>query len=204
MPLTLEDLETSPLVIHLHPVLQMTADQFFEFCVLNRDLQIERTAQGDILIMSPEGWETGGRDAELTAQLRVWAKRDGTGVASGSSTGFVLPNGATRSPDAAWVLKTRLGHLTRKQKEKFLPLCPDFVVELRSPTDRLARLKEKMEEYRENGARLGWLIDPVERKVYVYRPNGEVEIADNPQTVSGDPVLPGFVLELGEIWEPAL
>ncbi len=204
MPLILEERETALLLIHLHPVVRMTDDQFFEFCQLNRDLRIERTAEGDILIMSPSGGEASAENMELSGQLRNWARRDRTGVAFDSSGGFTLPNEATRSPDAAWVLKARLANLTKEQKKKFLPLCPDFVVELRSPTDRLARLKRKMEEYRENGARLGWLIDPVERKVYVYRPGAEVECLDNPQTVSGDPVLPGFVLELREIWEPDL
>ena len=182
----------------------MTDDQFFDFCQLNRDLQMERTAEGDILITSPSGGEASAQNMELSGQLRDWAKRDRVGVAFDSSGGFILPNKATRSPDASWVLKARLQSLGREQKQKFLSFCPDFVAELRSPTDRLARLKEKVEEYRDNGARLGWLIDAVERKVHLYRPGVEVETLDNPQTVSGAPVLPGFVLELGEIWEPAL
>lgn len=132
----------------------------------------------------------------------MWADEDRTGVAFGSSSGFKLPNGATRSPDASWVERSRLASLTPKQRKECFPLCPDFVIELRSSTDRLKRLKEKMEEYIANGARLGWLIDPLERKVYVYRPDAEVEVLDDPATLSGDLVLPGFTPDLTKIWEP--
>lgn len=190
-----------PLVLHVRPVLDMTRDQFFEFCQLNRDLRIERTAEGDIVIMPPTGGETGARNARLVAQVIRWADLDGSGVVFGSSTGFDLPNGATRSPDVAWVKRSRLAELTPEEKQRFLPLCPDFVIELRSPSDRLSTLQEKMEEYVANGAQLGWLIDPVQRRVYVYRPGADVECLDNPAAVSGDPVLPGFVLRLEPVWE---
>ena len=195
-----------PLDIHqihlrLSPAIEMTEDQFFRFCQINKDLRIERTAKGDLIIMPPAGWETGRRNAGLTMELGVWAKRDGTGVVGDSSTGFKLPNGATRSPDAAWVRKSRLANVPPDQKKKFLPLCPDFVVELRSETDRLTDLQEKMQEYIDNGAQLGWLIDPQERRVYIYRPEHEVESLENPSSVSGEPELPGFVLALQEIWE---
>jgi Uma2 family endonuclease len=134
--------------------------------------------------------------------LTQWALQDGTGVSFDSSTGFNLPNGVTRSPDAAWVKRFRLAGLTPEQREKFLPLCPDFVVDLGSPSNRLSSLQEKIQEYLDNGAQLGWLIDPPGRQVYVYRPNRPVEGLENPATILGDPILPGFVLDLQEIWEP--
>ena len=133
-------------------------------------------------------------------QLRLWAKRDGTGTTFGSSTGFRLPNKAVRSPDAAWVRKSRLAKLTAKQKKKFLPLCLDFAIELRSPTDSLSILQDKMQEYLDNGAQLGWLIDPERKRVYIYRPQAPIEQLERPETVSGDPVLAGFVLDLREVW----
>ena len=140
----------------------------------------------------------------LSGQVWAWSERDGTGAAFDSNGGFVLPNGAMRAPDAAWVRRERLAELTAEQKRKFLPLCPDFVVELRSPTDPLAKIQTKMQEYLENGARLGWLIDPEERKVHVYRPGEPVRILENHEKVSGDPVLSGFFLDLRRIWEPGL
>src|SRR5438093_4430665 len=194
-------IESPPLLLHLHPAIQMTEDQFFDFCRINRDLRIERTARGDIVIMTPAGGGTGARNSELNLQLMLWAKKDGRGVAFDSSTGFTLPNGATRSPDAAWVQHVRLTSLTTEQKEKFLPLCPEFVVELRSPSDPLSMLQEKMQEYIDNGTQLGWLIDPTGRKVYVYRPGADVEYLLSPTEVSADPILSGFVLSLVEIWE---
>jgi len=163
-------------------------------------LRIERTSQGDLVIMPPTGSETGRINFKLTQLFGQWVDADGTGVGFDSSTGFTLPNGATRSPDLAWVKRSRWEALTRQQREGFAPLCPDFVLELRSPSDALEDAQAKMQEYLDNGAQLGWLIDPVEKKVYVYRPQAPVECLDNPQTVSGDPVLPGFVLEVGKVW----
>jgi Uma2 family endonuclease len=195
--------EYVPVLIHLSPAIQLTDEQFFEFCQINRELRIERTAEGDVLIMPPAGGETGKRNADLIIAVGTWAKRDGSGVVFDSSTGFILPNGAVRSPDAAWVKRSRLAALTPEQKKKFLPMCPDFVIEIRSPTDHLATVKAKMREYLENGAQLGWLIDGEQRRVSVYRPHGEVECVDNPSQLSGDPVLPGFVLNVREIWEAA-
>jgi Uma2 family endonuclease len=197
-------MEIEPLVLHFSPAVDMTDNQFYEFCRLNRDLRIERTAAGDVVIMTPAGGETSNRNIEITHQLQQWAKRDGQGKAFDSSGGFRLLNGATRSPDAAWVRRSRLARLRKEEKAKFLPLCPDFVIELRSPTDALAALHAKMEEYLANGARLGWLIDPEDRRVYFYSPDGpRRELADASE-VSGDPVLPGFVLTLAEVWEPGL
>lgn len=155
----------SLVTLRLRPAIELTDDQFFALCQINRDLLLERTAEGDIIIMPATGWETGSRNADITGQLHNWTKTDGTGAAFDSSTGFELPNGAERSPDAAWVLRSRLAHLTPEQKQKFLPLYPDSLVELRSPADALEAVRGKMDEYMENGARLGWLIDPETRRV---------------------------------------
>lgn len=186
----------------LEPPLTFTDEQFYDLCQRNRDLRFERTAEGEIIVMPPTGWETGDRNAEINMQLRHWAKTENNGVATDSSTGFRLPDGADRSPDAAWVSRERLAQLTREAKRRFLPLCPDFVIELMFPTDDLADVQAKMEEYIANGTQLGWLIEPEARRVYVYRPHTEVEILAQVAQVSGDPILPGFVLELAEIWEP--
>ncbi|WP_044208929.1 Uma2 family endonuclease [Coleofasciculus chthonoplastes] len=193
-------IETFPLVLHLHPVINLTDDQFFEFCQINRDLRIERTATGELLIMPPTGTETGGRNFRLNGQLYNWTEQDGTGIGFDSSTGFTLPNGAERSPDAAWVKLERWNTLTPEQQQKFAPICPDFVIELRSASDNLTPLKTKMQEYINNGALLGWLIDCKKRQVYIYRPGVAMECLDNPATISGESVLPGFVLDLSKIW----
>jgi len=174
-------------------------EALFEFCRINRDLRIERTKEGDLVIMSPTGGETGRRNFALTGALCVWAAGDGSGVGFDSSTGFILPNGAERAPDVAWVRKSRWDSLTSEQRRKFVPLCPDFVIELRSPSDELDELKLKMQEYMENGATLGWLIDPDARRVYVYRAGAVVECLEGPDAVSGEPLLPGFVLSLAAI-----
>ena len=191
--------ESTAVLLRLPPDLHLTDDQLYEFCRLNRELRIERTAQGGLLIMPPAGGDTSAKNAEITIQLGLWAKRDGTGQIFDSSGGFVLPNGATRSPDASWVRHGRLVALTAEERAKFLPLCPDFVIELRSPTDSLSALQDKMREYMENGAQLGWLIDPVAGQVFVYRPGAPVERLEEPGGVSADPVLPGFRLELAEL-----
>jgi Uma2 family endonuclease len=178
----------------------MTDEEFFDFCQMNREWRIERTAEGELIIMPPAGGETGKRNSQLNRLLGNWAEEDGGGVVFDSSTGFELPNGAKRSPDAAWVRRSRWEALTPEQRRKFPPLCPDFVVELRSRSDPLEPLQEKLEEYLANGAELGWLIDPEERKVYVYRPGAEPVCLDSPDRIAGDPVLPGFVLDLRRIW----
>ena len=193
--------DQSSLVVQLGPLQRdMTEEEFFAFCQANRDLRIERSSQGEIIIMSPEGGESGRRSLEAGACLLQWAKTDGTGIAFGSSTGFLLPNGAQRSPDFSWVKRARWNSLTPQQRERFPPLCPEFVGEIRSPSDRIAALEEKMQEYVDNGSELGWLIDPIERKVYVYRPGTPPVRLDDPETVSGDPVLPGFTLNVREIF----
>lgn len=201
-PLTEPRQNESLLKLHLRPAVDLTDDQFFALCAINRDLRLERTAEGDLIIMPPTGAETGCRNLEISRQVGNWTKGDGRGAAFDSSTGFKLPNGADRSPDAGWVLHTRLAELTREQKQKFLPLAPDFAIELKSPTDVLADLLAKMEEYRETGVRLGWLINPETRRVHIYRPGKEIETLENPSEVSGEPELPGFVLNLREIWDP--
>lgn len=192
----------SEITLRLSPAIKCNDDEFFDFCQLNDEWQIERTAQGEMIIMPPTGGTTGNRNSSLNAQLYLWARREGTGRTFDSSTGFRLPNEADRAPDASWVLRARLAQLTAAQKQRFIPLCPDFVVELRSATDKLSKLQAKMEEYRDNGARLGWLIDPLTRQVHIYRPGQAVEIAENLNRIAGDPELPGFILELEEIWTP--
>jgi Uma2 family endonuclease len=202
MTKVITQVEPDRFLLHLRPVIDLTDDQLFALCQINEELWIERTAEGDLVITAPEGWETSTRSVALVTLLTQWAWQDGTGVTTGSSAGYILPNGAMRAPDATWVLRSRLVALTPEQKQKFLPLCPDFVVEIRLPSDRLSTAQAKMQEYTDNGARLGWLFDPPNRVLYVYRPNQPVERLDNPATISGEAVLPGFFLELQRIWEP--
>ena len=179
---------------------RLTDEQFFRLCQDNRDLRFELTAQEELIILPPTGSETGWRNADITHQLVAWAKRDSTGLAFDSSTGFSLPDGSRRSPDAAWIRLERWKALTATDRQRFAPICPDFVLELRSPTDDLATTQAKMLEYLANGARLGWLLDPQAKRVYMYHPGQTAEVLENPETVSGDPVLPGFVLNLRDIW----
>ncbi len=194
-------LENSALLVHMRPVFEFDDDKFEEFCRLNRDLRMEMNADGDLIIMPPTYGRTGNRNFKLTAQFGAWVERDGTGVGFDSSTGFILPNGAKRSPDVSWVRRERLAALTNEQRQKFLPLCPDFVIELRSATDNLEELQAKMREYIKQGAQLGWLIDPSLRSVHVYKNDGSVEILNEAQTLAGDAVLHNFTLDLHQIWE---
>ncbi len=194
-------LEIAPIVVRLQPVIDMTDDQFYEFCQLNRDLRIERTATGELMIMPPTGGESGKRNADLTIDLGLWNRQTKLGIVFDSSTGFKLPNGAERSPDAAWVRLDRWTALTAQQRKRFPPICPDFIIELRSETDSLVTLQEKMQEYLDNGLHLGWLIDPKTQKVEIYRPGQAVEVLPSPPTLSGEDVLPGFVLDLKPIFE---
>lgn len=179
--------------------IDLTDEQFFELCQHNRDLRFERTATRAILVMPPTGGETSNRNFELAVQLGIWNKQDNLGLAFDSNGGFTLPNGAVRAPDVSWVKRERWQALTQQQREKFVPLCPDFVVELCSPSDSLQETRKKMQEYMENGARLGWLIDRKNRKVEIYCPNQDVETLENPATLSGEDVLPRFVLDLNPI-----
>ena len=190
------------LELRLRPAIDLSREQFFQFCQLNRDVRIERNEEGNIAVTAPTGGETGARSSRLAAALQRWAEEDGTGVVFDSSTGFELPNGAVRSPDAAWVLGRRLARLSAEDKERFLPLCPDFVIELLSPSDSRAALRRKMEEYRAVGARLGWLIDPARRQVAVYEAGGDAEPRVGRGVVTGGAVLPGFSLDLADVFKP--
>jgi Uma2 family endonuclease len=180
--------------------LKITDEQFALLCQENPELRLELTAQGELIIMPPTGSKTGWRNNEISYALTAWAKTNGTGITFDSSTLFTLPNGAKRSPDASWTRRDRWTALSLEEQEGFAPLCPEFVVELRSPSDRLSDLQEKMQEYIANGSLLGWLIDPIEKRVHIYRPGLPIEILSDPISVSGDPVLPGFVLLVRELW----
>ena len=182
--------------------LAWSEEDFFHFCQANRELRIERSAKGEIIVMSPAGGYSGFQSGKVFSQLEVWAGQDGTGVAFDSSTGFRLPNGAMRSPDAAWVRLSRLDELSHREKEQFIPLCPDFVIEVGSPSDEVSDLREKMQEYMDAGLRLGWLVLPASKEVEIYTPTAEVQLLTSPEAVAGDPVLPGFRLELALVWNP--
>ncbi|MBC8122194.1 MAG: Uma2 family endonuclease [Gemmatimonadaceae bacterium] len=187
------------LTLNLDALVALTDEQFYKLCRSNRDLRFERTAAGELIVMSPAGSKSGNRNASLTSQVWIWNKQTGSGKVFDSSTGFRLPNRAIRSPDVAWVQLERWNALTAEQQEKFAPLCPDFVIELRSITDELKPLQLKMQEYLDNGLRLGWLIDPQTGQVEIYRPEIEIEVVPSPAHLSGEEVLPGFVLSLRDI-----
>jgi Uma2 family endonuclease len=191
-----------PIAVNIPPALTLTVtrEQFVQLALANRDLQLERTATGELIVMPPTGSDTGNRNLDIEGQLWLWNRQTKLGKAFNSSSGFHLPNGANRSPDASWVRQERWNALTREQQKGFAPLCPDFVLELRSESDNMAPLQAKMREYMENGAHLGWLIDRKNKKVEIYRQGQEVEVLDNPSTLSGEDVLPGFVLDLTEVW----
>ena len=182
-------------------VLNWGEEEFFDFCRANRDLRIERSPNGEIIVMPPAGGYAGFQSGKVFSQLEVWASKDRIGIAFDSSTGFRLPNGATRSPDASWVQRARLEKLSHREKERFVPLCPDFLIEVASPSDDVSSLREKMMEYVGCGLRLGWLILPASTQVEVFTPAG-VETLDSPTMISAEPVLPGFKLELASIWNP--
>jgi Uma2 family endonuclease len=189
------------ITLNLNPIIKLNPEQFYQLCQENPDLQLERTSQGELIVMPPTGGETGKRNVKLIVQLELWNEKTGLGETFDSSTGFTLPNKADRAPDASWVEKSRWEGLTPEEREKFIPLCPDFVVEILSPSDSLKKTQEKMEEYMDNGCRLGLLINRKKREIEIYRPNREVEILSAPETVSGENVLPGFVLNLQKIWD---
>lgn len=180
----------------------MTDQQFADFCADHPDLSFETTATGEIIVMPPNFSKTGARNLDLSMQLGIWARRNGLDVASDSSTGFLLPNGARRSPDASWTPKDAIRQLSASSREGYWHLCPTFVVELRSPSDRLPVLRAKMQEYLDNGAQLGWLIDPEARTVEIYRPDREAELRQGIEDISGEGVLEGFCLDLRTIWDP--
>ena len=193
----------APFIIRFEPVIEMTSELFEQFCALNDDMRIELTAEGTIEIMPPLKGDAGAKEADIVIDLGIWARANGEGRVFGPNGTFTLPSGAVRMPDASWVSNARYDTLTDEEKSDYTPLCPDFVVELRSRSDRLSVLQAKMEEYIANGARLGWLLDPLQRQAHIYRPNAQPEILDNPESISADPELPGFTLDLKPIWQPA-
>ena len=188
------------LTLNLEPIIKLTSEQFYQLCQANPDLKLERNAQGELIVMPPTGGETGKRNSNINVQLWLWNDRTQLGEVFDSSTGFTLPNKANRSPDAAWVEKLRWEALTAEQREKFIPLCPDFVLELLSPNDSLSKTQDKMQEYMENGCRLGLLINRKNQQVEIYRAGREMEVLNAPSSISGEDVLPGFVLNMQPIW----
>jgi Uma2 family endonuclease len=201
MELVLKDIEfQSP--IRIEPHRRIAQDEFYNLCVANPDLRMELTAQGEIVVMPPTGGETSCRNSELTTQLTIWARRDKRGRAFDSNAEYLLPDGSALSPDASWVERESLARLTREQKRKFLPVVPDFVVELVSPSDRLPVVRKKMEAWIANGVKLGWLLDPDRRSAYVYRPRRQPEKLVAPAALKGEGPVAGFVLDLDEIWNP--
>ena len=199
VPLTKEEVAPTRLVLNVEKV-GLTEEQFFQLCSDNRDLRMELTAQNELIIMSPTGLKSSWREIVLSTELMIWARRDGTGIVNGPSAGYKLPDSAIRGPDASWLRRDRIAAFSKEELEKFGHLCPDFVAEVMSPSNTLTELQDKMAEYVSNGAQLGWLIDPFETRVYIYRPGHPVECLENPTRISGDPVLPGFVFNIAEIW----
>ncbi|NJK68776.1 MAG: Uma2 family endonuclease [Microcoleus sp. CSU_2_2] len=193
---------SAAIALNIPPALTLTVtrEQFVELAIANRDLQLERTATGELIVNPPTGDDTGKINLEISGQIWLWNHQTQLGLAFSSSTGFDLPNRAIRSPDASWVRQPRWDALTSEERAGFAPIAPDFVVELGSESDRMQPLRDKMKEYMENQVRLGWSIDPKNRKVEIYRLNQEVEVLDNPASLSGEDVLPGFVLDLAEVW----
>ena len=188
------------ITVDLRPDLTLTDQAFEQLCHSNPDLRLERTAQGELIAMAPSGSETGYYNSYISGQLWQWNRKLQQGITFDSSSGFTLPNRAIRSPDAAWIEKSRWQAIPAEQRRKFAPICPDFVIELKSPSDDLTVLQGKLEEYRDNGVRLGWLIDPENYQVFCYRPQRPVEIFDNPRNLSGEGILIGFVLDLQVVW----
>lgn len=188
------------LTLNLHSAIELTDERFEQICQSNRDLRFERTSTGELVVMSPAGSDTGRQNLGLSGQLWLWNRQVRLGVGFDSSAGFTLPNGAIRSPDTSWIKQERWDTLNASQKRKFAPICPDFVVELCSPSDRLVEVQTKMQEYLDNGTCLGWLIDPESKSAQIYRQNQRVEVQNAPNSLSGEDILPGFELDLQEIW----
>ena len=186
--------------IDFSSVIDLSDEQFFQLCQKNQDLRFERNAKGDLIIVSPTGGETSKSNFEIYLDLGNWNRRTKLGVAFDSSGGFKLPSGANRSPDASWIPIEKWNNLTIEQRTKFLPFCPDFLIELMSPSDSLTEIRDKMKEYLENGMKLGWLIHRKNQQVEIYHTGKEVEILDLPETLSGEDVLPGFILDMTTIW----
>lgn len=187
--------------VNLNPIIKLTDEQFYQLCRANSDVKFERNAKGELIIMPPTGGGTGKRNIEIAADFVIWNRQTRLGICFDSSTCFRLPKGGDRSPDVSWILQSRWDALTPDEQEKFPPICPDFVLELMSPSDNLKVIQEKMKEYIDNGIRLGWLINRKSQTVEIYRQGQEVEVLQSPTTLSGEDVLPGFVLNLLPIWE---
>lgn len=190
----------SEITLSLSPIVELTREDFYRLCQQNPDLKLERDVSGKLIIMAPTGGETGRINSYINLQLGLWNEPTKLGEVFDSSTGFTLPNGAERSPDVSWIEKSRWDSLTRQQKEKFIPLCPDFAIEIMSPTDRPIVVREKMQEYISNGCRLGWSIDRQNQEVKIYRSNPEVDVLKSPLSLSGEDILPGFTLDTSRIW----
>lgn len=186
--------------LDLSPIVQLTSDQFDRLCAANPDIKLERTPTGELVVMSPTGGETGKNNAKLISRFVVWNEQTNLGEVFDSSTCFKLPGGGDRSPDVAWVEQSRWNALTPEQQRKFPPICPDFVLELLSPSDSLTAARAKMREYLDSGARLGWLLHPEAKQVEIYRPDRPIEVLQSPASLSGETVLPGFTLSLDWLW----
>jgi Uma2 family endonuclease len=188
------------ITLDLNPIIKLTEEQFYLLCQENPDLKLERNVKGELIVMPPTGGETGKRNVKLILQVGLWNEQTQLGEVFDSSTGFTLPNKADRSPDVSWVEKSRWEALTSQQREKFIPLCPDFAIEILSPSDSLNKTQDKMQEYIENGCRLGLLINRKKQELEIYRPDREVEVLQAPPTISVADVLPGLILNLQQIW----
>ena len=188
------------ITVNFNSVIDISDEQFFQLCIKNSDIKFERHANGEIIIMPPTGGETGKRNSDLIVQLGIWNRQTKLGQVFDSSTGYKLPNKANRSPDVSWIKQERWDSLTSKQREKFIPLAPDFALELMSPSDTLVNVREKMREYRDNGVELGWLINPEAKQVEIYRLGQDIQLLDSPQSISGEDILPGFILDLTDIF----
>ncbi|NJL38408.1 MAG: Uma2 family endonuclease [Leptolyngbyaceae cyanobacterium SM1_4_3] len=186
--------------ISLEPVIHMTDEQFYQLCRANPDVKFERNAAGDLIVMSPTGGETGSYNAEISADFVIWNRQTQLGKVFDSSTCFKLPKGGNRSPDVAWIALDRWNQLDREQQRKFPPITPDFVLELLSPTDTLEKTQAKMQEYMNSGVKLGWLIDRDNHYVEIYRTDQPIEVLKRPEQLSGEDVLPGFILKMNFIW----
>jgi Uma2 family endonuclease len=190
-----------PLPLRFRPETPMSDEELMRFCAANDSVRVERDANGEILVMTPAGNRTGRKNTAIISALDKWAESDGRGYAFDSNTGFTLPDGSMRSPDAAWISSARWDALTDRDKDRFSPICPDFIIELRSPTDSLSDLKQKMEQWIANGAQLAWLIDPIEQEVSVYRSGVEIEVHHRPTSVQGSGIVVGFELVMARIWD---
>ncbi len=196
----MEQLNMISLNLPKNITLKVSEEEFEKLAIANQDLRLERKYDGELIVMPPTGGDTGNSNIEIAYQLQGWSRTNKLGKAFDSSTGFRLPKGGTRSPDASWVSNKQWNSLTAEQQKKFPPICPLFAVELKSPSDNLKTIQDKMSEYLDNGLLLGWLIDPITKRVEIYRQGDETEILDNPTSVSGENVLPGFNLDLTKIW----